>query len=836
MVELCGARPVGGLIDVGGPGPEAAVIRLREARVEALLGLAIPRDEQAEILERLGFGVAQADDGLDVTVPHWRRNDVTREADLVEEVGRIWGYEKLPTTLPSRRGVSGRLEPAQRLRRRAEDALVGAGVSEILGWSFAAPNLVERLGIPADDPRSRVVKLANPMSEDQSVLRTSLLGPLLDNVERNRARGNEDVRLWQYGAIYLARDARRRQRRGRRRPVPGLDRLPTERQHLAALLTGHLRPPTLARVRARAGRLLRRQGRARRALMAALRVPWEVEPSREPFLHPGRSARVLAGGEPAGWLGELHPAVAARWDVEQAAGFELDFGVLAEHAVLTPDYEDLTSFPAVRQDMAIVVPDGVSAAQVVAVVRKAGGALLRRAEVFDVYRGAQVGEGVGVAGAAARVPRPRPHADRRGGRPAAREDRRRAVRAARSAAAWLRSPSSERPATRARSRRRCCGATRSSSSSTSPRAPRRARCSTRSTRARACRSCSRTGTRTCRARSTRRSCAGRTASPRPPSPRCASAACGSSTCRPTSGCATRTVYEDWYGKHGAPELFGAAVYGLPELYREAVAGADLVANPGCYPTAALLGLAPLARAGAIADVVIDAKSGVSGAGRSPTADHPLHLGRREHDARTRSSATATRRRSSRSSAVLGASLPITFTPHLVPLAQGELVSSYVTPAMRAGGGRARRPLPRGLRRRAVGRGRARAARRARGARHELLPHLGPPRRPDRAGAGVLRDRQPVEGRRVAGGAEPQPDVRARRERGAAMSVGASRWVSLPDHAVDAEGGLPQGFRAAGRRLRAQAERRHGHGPARLRHGRDGERGALHALGRARRAR
>ena len=127
--------------------------------------------------------------------------------------------------------------------------------------------------------------------------------------------------------------------------------------------------------------------------MSALRVPWEVKPSREPFLHPGRSAQVLAGGEPAGWLGEIHPAVAARWDLEQAAGFELDFGVLAEHAVLQPDYEDLTSFPAVREDVAVVVPDGVSAAQLVAVVRKAGGALLRRAEVFDVYRGAQVGEG-----------------------------------------------------------------------------------------------------------------------------------------------------------------------------------------------------------------------------------------------------------------------------------------------------------------------------------------------------------------------------------------------------------------------------------------------------------
>src|SRR3954447_19360167 len=207
MAELCGARPVGGTIDVGGPGPEPAVLRRREARVEALLGLPIPRDAQASILEALGFGVTDADDGLDVTVPHWRRNDVTREADLVEEVGRIWGYEKLPITLPSRRGVSGRLEPAQRLRRRAEDALLGAGVSEILGWSFAAPSLVERLGIPADDPRHRVVRLANPMSEEQSVLRTSLLGPLLDNVQRNRARAHEDVRLWQYGAIYLAHEA-----------------------------------------------------------------------------------------------------------------------------------------------------------------------------------------------------------------------------------------------------------------------------------------------------------------------------------------------------------------------------------------------------------------------------------------------------------------------------------------------------------------------------------------------------------------------------------------------------------------------------------------------------
>jgi N-acetyl-gamma-glutamyl-phosphate reductase len=139
----------------------------------------------------------------------------------------------------------------------------------------------------------------------------------------------------------------------------------------------------------------------------------------------------------------------------------------------------------------------------------------------------------------------------------------------------------------------------------------------------------------------------------------------------------REVYEDWYGPHGAPELFGDAVYGLPELYREEIAASDLVANPGCYPTAALLALAPLARAGVIADVVIDAKSGVSGAGREPSATThfisadenmtPYKVERHRHTPEIEQEL-----------AVMGASLPISFTPHLVPLAQGELVSSYVT--------------------------------------------------------------------------------------------------------------------------------------------------------------
>jgi N-acetyl-gamma-glutamyl-phosphate reductase len=141
----------------------------------------------------------------------------------------------------------------------------------------------------------------------------------------------------------------------------------------------------------------------------------------------------------------------------------------------------------------------------------------------------------------------------------------------------------------------------------------------------------------------------------------------------------RAIYEDWYGRHGAPELLGDGVYGLPELTRDAVRGADLVANPGCYPTAALLALAPLAGAGALGEVVIDAKSGVSGAGREPTATThyvsadenvtPYKVDRHRHTPEIEQELAA-----------LGAPVTVTFTPHLVPLAQGELVSCYVTPA------------------------------------------------------------------------------------------------------------------------------------------------------------
>jgi phenylalanyl-tRNA synthetase beta chain len=345
-------------------------------KVERLLGAPVPRDESAGILESLGFGVAPAGDGLDVSVPGFRRNDVYREADLVEEVGRIWGLDKLPYTLPSRRGARGRLEPEQRARRRIEDALVAAGLSEAVGWSFTSPDFAARLRIGPDDPRGRPVRLRNPMSEEQAVLRTTLLGSLLDGMRRNISRGIHDVRLFEAGAVYFDR--------ARENEPRATSPLPEERTQVAALLTGAMRSPSWREPAPPKADFFAVKG-VLAELLGTIRADWSVEPAREPFLHPGRAARVIVGGAPAGWLGELHPSVAAGWDVELAAGFELDLDVLIAAARLDQQFRDLTSFPSVRQDRAWWFPSTVAAGEVLAVVREAGGALLAGAEVFDVY-------------------------------------------------------------------------------------------------------------------------------------------------------------------------------------------------------------------------------------------------------------------------------------------------------------------------------------------------------------------------------------------------------------------------------------------------------------------
>jgi phenylalanyl-tRNA synthetase beta chain len=375
MVELCGARLRPGTVDIGGPGPGPMTIRLRERRIEALLGAPIARERCREILEAIGFGVTDADDGLDVTVPPFRRDDVTREADLIEEVARLDGLEKLPVTLPGRRHAVGlgtgapagfgHLTPRQRQRRRASDALAAQGLHEIVGWSFVGPDLPARLRL-ADH---RAVELENPMSIEQSQLRTTLLGSLLDVAARNRSRGNTSLALFEAGSVFLP---------------AGAGELPREPHHVAGLLIGAIGPAGW-----RSGTPPEADFFTLKAvvegLFAELRAPWELSRTQEPYLHPGRAAQLRVADRRVGWLGEVHPLVAGAWGIEATvAAFEcnLDAVPLPEPAL----YADLTSFPEVREDLAVVVDESLPAAEILAAMRAAGRPLLAGCDVFDVYR------------------------------------------------------------------------------------------------------------------------------------------------------------------------------------------------------------------------------------------------------------------------------------------------------------------------------------------------------------------------------------------------------------------------------------------------------------------
>ncbi len=401
LSDLCGARQLPGTIDVGGPGPDPAVIRLRPARVAGLLGKAIDAERCAEILTALEFrltpapavdeaGVLDEAGDLDVSVPYFRRADVTREVDLIEEVARIDGIDRLPATLPPRNGASGRLTHAQRTRRRAEDVLVGRGLDEIVGWSFTDPGLLDRLRLPDGHPMRRVVRIDNPLSEAQALMRPTVVGSLLDVARHNVARGASSVQIFESGTVY-----RRHNPDGPgAAAASGPTGSPADEHHaLAGLLTGPFGrrswrgggPPPQADFFTAKGLLA--------AVLDTLRVDWTVVAAGWSFLHPGRSADVLLGDRRIGFVGEVHPLVAAAWDLERTAVFSVNLDVVLAAAPRVISYGGLSDYPAVLQDLSVVLADDVSADRVLAVVRSHGGPELVGVEVFDVYRGGQVGPG-----------------------------------------------------------------------------------------------------------------------------------------------------------------------------------------------------------------------------------------------------------------------------------------------------------------------------------------------------------------------------------------------------------------------------------------------------------
>ncbi|MBA3348688.1 MAG: phenylalanine--tRNA ligase subunit beta [Actinobacteria bacterium] len=328
LVELTGARWTGHA-DVGGELPPRPVIHLRPERADALIGLETPSAVQRGTLERFGFDVA---DDFTVTVPTWRARDVTREVDVIEEIARV-RLDDVPFTLPVRREMFGTLTRSQRLRRRVEDTLAAAGFAEAYTPSLV-PAATEPDGLALPEPIG-----------DQANLRTNLLHGLVEAAERNLHAGNSRIALFEIARVYL----------------PEGDGLPQERLHVAGIAEGGYGPA---------------RG-AVESVYAALKAELVVERTAEQFLHPGRAARTDAG-----WLGELRADRAdGTWGV-----FELDLETLFAVAREPVQYEDVITYPAVRQDLAFVVDVGVPAAALFAAAREAAGPELREVRFLSDFR------------------------------------------------------------------------------------------------------------------------------------------------------------------------------------------------------------------------------------------------------------------------------------------------------------------------------------------------------------------------------------------------------------------------------------------------------------------
>jgi phenylalanyl-tRNA synthetase beta chain len=366
LVELAGASLAPDPIDVRGEIRQPDWIVLRAGRVRAVTGVDVDPEEAAAILERLGFTVERSGDDLRARPPSWRALDVTREIDVVEEVARVHGFEHIPATLPEGARTGG-LSVGQLLRRRLHEVLLGAGCTEVQTMSLVPADIGERLGLAEDDPRRTPVLLSNPLSAEHAALRTLLLPSLADVGTRNQALGRSELAIYEIAHRY--------------QPVPG-QVLPNEPWTAGALIAGRD-----ASFFAAKGIL--------QTVFRSIGIELEVEPGngRDPFLHPGRAARVVVGGEQAGYLGELHPTLVERFGLSGTVSvFELDVTLLEQHlsgpaiAVAVPDT------PPLRQDIAVVVADEHLAGDVVAAARLAGGELLRDVAVFDVYRDEALGE------------------------------------------------------------------------------------------------------------------------------------------------------------------------------------------------------------------------------------------------------------------------------------------------------------------------------------------------------------------------------------------------------------------------------------------------------------
>ena len=368
LVEEMGAgEVVGGMVDVYAEKREPVRITFQPDEINVLLGTDISAEDMLGYFEKIGLSYEKETN--EVIIPTFRQ-DLLRTADLAEEVARFFGYDNIPTTLPSGESTMGKLPFKLRVEDIAKEIAEFCGFSQGMTYSFESPKVFDKLQIPEDSELRRVVEIMNPLGEDYSIMRTLPLNGMLSSLATNYNRRNKNVRLYELANVYLPKE------------LP-LKELPEERMQFTLGMYGD-------------GDFYSMKGVVEEFLeKAGLHEKETYDPAgNRPYLHPGRQANILYAGNVIGYLGEVHPDVADAYGIgERAYIAVLDMPEVTKYATFDRKYTGIAKYPAVTRDISMVMPKEILAGQVEEVIEAKGGAYLESYALFDVYEGAQIKAG-----------------------------------------------------------------------------------------------------------------------------------------------------------------------------------------------------------------------------------------------------------------------------------------------------------------------------------------------------------------------------------------------------------------------------------------------------------
>ncbi|NLZ92207.1 MAG: phenylalanine--tRNA ligase subunit beta [Clostridiales bacterium] len=368
MEELGAGQVVGDVINVY-PNPlRPHYLEVSAGRINRLLGVEIPARRMRDMLERLEMKVEEEKGDLRITVPTFRQ-DLRLDYDIAEEVARLYGYNNIPKTVMSGSWVLGTKSRKEKVTEIVREVLCGCGLYEIYTYSFESPAVFDRIKLPEKHPIRKAVTIQNPLGEEYSIMRTTLLPAMLNVISLNYNRGAEEAGFYEMAPRFLPRE------------IPLHNELPEERLTIALGLYGNEDYYSL-------------KGKVE-ALLEELNITgYEFKRAKDPSYHPGRTAEILVDGEVLGIIGEMHPDVLESYDIgTRVYAGELDFVLLMEKADDNVTYTPLPRYPSVNRDMALLVDKDVPAGTIERVIREAGRDLVEDIRLFDIYTGTQIPAG-----------------------------------------------------------------------------------------------------------------------------------------------------------------------------------------------------------------------------------------------------------------------------------------------------------------------------------------------------------------------------------------------------------------------------------------------------------